>query len=142
VVGNICYTGTNAACSDRRYKRSITPITGALDGLLDIAGVYYDWKLNEFPDMGFEDKKQIGVIAQEIERYFPEVVTTDANGYKAVDYPKITPILIEAIKEQQALIDGQQQEIDELTQLRTEVAELRKMKTELAEIKALLKQKN
>jgi hypothetical protein len=47
----------------------------------------------------------VGVIAQEIEKVLPEVVTTRDNGYKAVKYEKIVPLLIEAIKEQQEQID-------------------------------------
>ena len=47
----------------------------------------------------------VGVIAQEIEEVLPEVVTTRDNGYKAVKYEKIVPLLIEAIKEQQEQID-------------------------------------
>ena len=44
-------------------------------------------------------KKDIGVIAQEVEKIFPEIVETRENGYKAVDYPKLTAVLIESIKE-------------------------------------------
>ena len=47
----------------------------------------------------------VGVLAQEIEKVLPEVVATRDNGYKAVKYEKIVPLLIEAIKEQQKQID-------------------------------------
>ena len=55
--------------------------------------------------MAFKNRKQIGVIAQDIEKYYPELVKTDANGYKSVDYSKLSVVLLEAIKEQQKLID-------------------------------------
>ena len=45
------------------------------------------------------DKREVGVIAQEVERVLPEVVSEDAEGYKSVDYTKLTPLLIEAVKE-------------------------------------------
>ena len=54
--------------------------------------------------MKFSDQRQIGVIAQEVELVFPEVVDTNEDGYKSVDYSRLTPILLEAIKEQQLTI--------------------------------------
>ncbi len=99
VSGNICYTGSIAACSDIRYKKTIAPLTHCLDNVSRLQGVSYYWKQDEFPDKQFKDKKEIGVIAQEVEKIYPELVITDANGYKSVDYSKFTPILIEAMKE-------------------------------------------
>ncbi len=76
-----------------------------LQALQKLNGFYYYWKKNEFPDMEFNDQRQIGFSAQEVEKLFPEVVMTDANGYKSVDYGRLTPVLVEAIKEQQKQID-------------------------------------
>ncbi|MBK6634853.1 MAG: tail fiber domain-containing protein [Chitinophagaceae bacterium] len=56
-----------------------------------VRGVTYQYKRDEFPSMGFTDAGQIGFIAQEIEKVFPELVVTGKNGYKGVDYSKITP---------------------------------------------------
>ena len=100
VVGNICYTGSSSSCSDLRYKKDITVLPNVLEKLEQINGVSYYWKTQNFPEKGFEDKKQIGVIAQELELVYPELVITDANGYKTVDYPKLTAVLIEAVKTQ------------------------------------------
>jgi hypothetical protein len=66
---------------------------------LKISGVRYDWKQEEFPEKHFSDKNQIGFIAQEIEKIFPEMVFTDEKGFKSVDYARLTPVLVEAIKE-------------------------------------------
>jgi hypothetical protein len=55
--------------------------------------------------MKFNDRKQIGFIAQEINKVLPEVVNTDAKGYYRVNYSMLIPVLTEAIKEQQATID-------------------------------------
>ena len=52
----------------------------------------------------FEEGRQIGLIAQEVEAVFPELVKTDSQGYKAVSYEKLTAVLVEAMKEQQAKI--------------------------------------
>ena len=54
--------------------------------------------------MAFSERKQIGVIAQELEAIYPELVTTDDSGYKTVDYPKLAPILLNGINELQVLV--------------------------------------
>lgn len=101
VDGNICYTGTSAACSDARYKKDITQIKDALKSIMNINGVKFKWKINEFEDKNFNTETQLGVIAQDIEPYLPELVITNKEGFKSVDYPKLTAVLIEAIKQQQ-----------------------------------------
>src|SRR5262249_50598909 len=61
--------------------------------------VEFDWRRNEFPKRGFSDRHQVGLIAQEVEKVVPEVVFKDADGYYAIDYSKLTPLLIEAVSE-------------------------------------------
>lgn len=117
VIGNICATGLIGACSDIRYKTNFLPINNALSTVLKLNGIYYYWDAKKFDDKGFSDARQIGFSAQEIERFYPEMVQTDAEGYKAVDYSRLTPVLVEAIKEQQHKIDNQQKQIDELKKL-------------------------
>lgn len=82
------------ASSDERLKVNIRPIPSALDKVKQISGVLFDW--NEISGKSGND---VGVIAQEIEKVVPEAVTTRDDGYKAVKYEKIIPLLIEAIKE-------------------------------------------
>jgi len=65
----------------------------------------------------FPETEQIGVIAQEVEKVFPSLVHTDAEGVKSVDYMKLTPVMIEAIKEQQKLIDALTKRIERLEQV-------------------------
>lgn len=105
VVGNICYTGSIAACSDLRYKTNILPLQNSLPKLLRLQGVSYDWKRDAFPDMNFSGSRQVGFIAQDLEKLFPEMVFTDSRGYKSIDYSRLTPVLVETIKEQQKQID-------------------------------------
>ena len=114
VVGNICYTGTIVACSDIRYKEDITPLDHSLQKLRSLSGMYYYWKQDAFPDMHFTKERQLGFAAQEVEKLFPELVITDSRGYKSVDYGRLTPVLVEAIKEQQAMIDILIREVNEL----------------------------
>lgn len=89
---NIGITGTITETSDRRLKENITPISNALDIINNISGVKYN-KINT-PKI-----TEIGFIAQEIEEYLPEVVQTDADGYKSINYTRIVALLVEAIKE-------------------------------------------
>ena len=90
--------------SDKRFKKNIEPLQDALSNVLKLQGVSYDWKVEEFPDRMFGSRTEIGVIAQDIEKIYPELVSTDKDGYKSVQYSHLVPVLVEAIKEQQALI--------------------------------------
>ena len=89
--------------SDKRLKKNIKPLSSALNKLLQISGVEFDWIEKE----GVHSHKghDVGVIAQEVEEVLPEVVVTRDNGYKAVNYEKIVPLLIEAIKDLKAEVD-------------------------------------
>lgn len=113
VVGNILASGTITP-SDRRFKEDIQPITAPLEKLQQINGVTYHYKTAEFPANGFDDRQQVGVIAQEVEAVLPQLVFTDDKGYKAVDYSKLVPLLIESIKAQQKQIESLQQEVKKL----------------------------
>ena len=96
--------------SDARLKENITPIENPIKMLEQIRGVYFDWTDEHINRRGGEDgyfvrKHDIGVIAQEVEAILPEIVATRDDGFKAVKYEKIVPLLIETIKEQQKQID-------------------------------------
>jgi len=95
-----CVTASNLTCpSDIRYKKNIQPLSNSLQSIQKMQGVRYDWKRDEFPEKNFSQESQIGFIAQEIETVFPEMVLIDEKGYKSVDYARLTPVLVEAIKE-------------------------------------------
>lgn len=113
INGKVKSTGINET-SDARLKTNFASIDGALNKILSMNGKYYDWRTSEFPNKGLEEGRQVGVIAQEIEKILPEVVDTDSEGYKSVEYGHIVPVLIEAIKEQQKIIDGQNTTITDL----------------------------
>jgi len=107
-VGNISNSATDGridasndvvafSTSDIRLKNNIKTIDKALDKVNSIQGIEFDWIEKE--KVHGNSGHDIGVIAQEIEKVLPDVVTTRDNGYKAVKYEKIVPLLIEAIKE-------------------------------------------
>src|SRR6185369_13956945 len=102
------------SCSDSHFKQNITPLQNSMENILKLQGVNYFWKTKEFPERNFNDKKQIGLIAQKVEKILPELVFTDKNGYKSVDYSKLTPILVEAIKELSVKNDKLRIEIENL----------------------------
>ena len=90
------------ATSDKRLKTNILPIPNALSKISLLNGVEFDWlefEANKTQAIHANEGHDVGVIAQEIEEVLPEVVNTRDNGYKAVKYEKIVPLLIESIKE-------------------------------------------
>lgn len=83
--------------SDRNLKENIVNIPNAIDKVNAINGVYFNFKGDE--------KKHIGVIAQEVEAVLPEVISVADTGIKSVSYGNLIAVLIEAIKDQQKQID-------------------------------------
>ncbi|MCF8222315.1 MAG: tail fiber domain-containing protein [Bacteroidales bacterium] len=95
--------------SDMRLKKDIVTIDKALDKVMNLRGVYYEWKE---PGEGAEGR-QMGFIGQEASDIIPEVVTY-SNDHYSMQYAPISAILVEAVKEQQTIIKEQQKQIDEL----------------------------
>lgn len=116
VSGNICATGTIGACSDIRYKTNIQPLPNSLAAVMGLHPLTYKWK-SEFKDMGFAAGRQLGLSAQEVETSFPEIVQTDNKGYKAIDYSRMSVVLLGAVQEQQEEIKQLQKDIQELKKL-------------------------
>jgi trimeric autotransporter adhesin len=112
VNGTLTVTGL-VSLSDERYKRNIRPLQQSLDKVTHLTGVSYEWKTEEYSGKGFKEGRQIGLIAQDVEKVFPELVLTDGKGYKAVAYDKLVSVLIEAVKEQQKTISDNRKVIDE-----------------------------
>jgi hypothetical protein len=93
--------------SDVSLKTDIRPLDAPLSKLLSLKGVLYKWK-NRPPD----SPDQIGLIAQEVEPYFPEIVVTDVNGLKSVRYSRLVVPLIEVLRTLCLEIEGLKQRID------------------------------
>jgi cytoskeletal protein CcmA (bactofilin family) len=105
VSGEIRATGDITAyySSDERLKENIQPIQNALSKVEAISGNTYDWK-EGFENIHSHKGNDLGVIAQEVQSIMPEIVTQRETGYLAVDYIKLVPVLIEAIKELSAKV--------------------------------------
>jgi len=87
--------------SDIRLKENFEPMSNALELVSQLNGLYYTWK----KDAGVDKPRKLGFIAQEVEKVIPELVKTDSEGMKSVDYVSVVPVLVEAIKNQQKQID-------------------------------------
>jgi hypothetical protein len=100
--GNVTATGNVTAYSDARVKTNISNIDSPLEKIMKMRGVYY----NRIDDI--ESKRQVGVIAQEVEEVLPEVVLTDTSEdkNKSVAYGNIVALLIEGMKAQQSTIEA------------------------------------
>ena len=99
VVGAILATNDVVAfaSSDERLKENVEVIGSAVEKVEAINGVSFDWIPME--GVHVHSGHDVGVIAQEVEKVLPELVTTRDNGYKAVKYDKLTAVLIQAVKE-------------------------------------------
>ena len=115
VAGDII-ANSIAGSSDARFKKNITPIENPLQKVLQLRGVNFDWKTNEFSARSFSENRSLGFIAQEVEKVLPEIVQTEktVEGYKAVQYDKVVALLVEAIKEQQKQIDSLKLQVKKL----------------------------
>jgi len=112
--GDGLINGAWGAASDARFKRNVEDLDGALDRALALRGVTFDWRRDEFPERHFSARRGIGFIAQEVEGIYPELVITGPDGYKSVDYAKVGPILVEAIKAQQKQIEDLTRRLERL----------------------------
>ncbi len=102
VDGDIVATGAITEISSEKYKTNINPLSDALELVDDLRGVEYQWRTEDYPDMQFSSERQIGLIAEEVETVVPELVRSDENGEKSVNYSKLTAVLIEAVKDLKA----------------------------------------
>ena len=93
--------------SDRRLKTDLHILDSALERILSLHGYDFLWQS--------DGRRDIGIIAQEVEAVFPDLVHTDPNtGLKSVQYPNLIAPMIEAIREQQSTISEQKSKIDDL----------------------------
>ena len=109
---SICFDSnyTLSTCSsDVRMKKDVVPLAEEMDVLTALArlrGVSFTWDRANPKASGMSAGRDIGMIAQEVEPVFPEVVHTDRDGYKSMDYAKLVGFLVEVNKAQQSEIDS------------------------------------
>ena len=139
--GDICGSGM-FTYSDAKLKTNLSSLDNALDVINKLQPKKYTFKKEEYKRIMFPEGEQIGLIAQELERVLPNLVTTkaipanyddkgnkieDVFKFKTVNYTALIPVLIQGMKEQQELIEEQAEKIDELEEVKKELAEIKKM---------------
>ena len=98
--GNASLTGTLSQASDMRLKRNIHPLENSLTKIMQLNSYSFHWK-DELADKNL----QIGVMAQEVQKLFPEIVKEDSKGMLSVNYSGLIPVMIESIKELEQQIE-------------------------------------
>ncbi|MEP2853000.1 tail fiber domain-containing protein, partial [Ekhidna sp.] len=138
-VLSVWESADDVAVSDARFKRDIVAIPEALAKILAIRGVNYFFRSEEFQSYQFSDKKQYGVIAQELKKVFPELVSKGKEGYYRVNYEQLIPVLVAAMQEQQEQINSLNKKV---TSQESKLSELesdnKEMKSDLDLIKKML----
>lgn len=112
VSGNISATGdiVSFITSDSRLKNDQTPISGSLQKISTLDPIEFNWSKQQNTYIG----RDIGLIAQQVKAIAPEIVTKRPDGYLAMKYDKMVPLLVGAIQDQQKIIDEMRSEIEEL----------------------------
>jgi hypothetical protein len=102
------------ATSDAKFKKDITPLKESLENIMKLKPVEYNWRTQEYRNMGFDHLKHTGFIAQELAGILPNSVIKDEEGNYAVDYSSVIPVLTQAIQQQQAVINDKSNKIADL----------------------------
>ncbi|MGD1847920.1 MAG: tail fiber domain-containing protein, partial [Salibacteraceae bacterium] len=116
VFGDALVTGTLFQNSNVRYKQNIQPIGNAMDLIAQLQGSTYTMNQEAFPEMNFKDGTQYGFIAQHVEEVIPEMVQANGEGFLSVNYTAMVPLLVEGLKEQQDVVEGQKEVIEAQSQ--------------------------
>ncbi|MEQ9229441.1 MAG: tail fiber domain-containing protein [Cyclobacteriaceae bacterium] len=132
LAGDVSYTGTLTSVSDRAFKKDVELYAGALEKVKEINTYTYNYKVDEFTHLNLPTGEQIGFVAQDLEAVYPSLVSeqhapneaaydrdAELDGeaftiYKGVNYIGMIPVLTQAIKEQQSMIESQQAQIEAL----------------------------
>jgi hypothetical protein len=137
-IKNYAGTGILGTCSsDARLKTNIQPFASMLDRVARLQPVHFDWRANDFPEYRFGAGLNSGLVAQQVEQVFPEMVATDERGYKMVNYSELPYLTLQAVKELKAENDTLRARIDtkdeQLRQLAEQVAALTRAVAALGE---------
>ena len=106
-TGNLLVGGNITAyySSDINLKDDIRPIESALFKVKQLRGITFTW--NEKAELTEREKgRDVGLIAQEVQKVLPEIVQIRPNGTLAIQYEKVVPLLVEAVKDQQTIIEN------------------------------------
>ena len=117
-------TVAGACVSDARLKKNIQPYPPVLNKLVQLQPVSYNFRADEFPQFHMGTSRTSGLIAQEVEKIFPDMVTTGEDGFRRVNYSQLPYLMLQAIRELKAENDSLREQVSDLAQLRKEVQRL------------------
>lgn len=121
VAGNVHISGELTVDSDHRLKKKIEFLSGSLDNVMKMNPVSYQYKWEEFEELNLPQRRKMGLIAQQLEDIYPDLITegstvADDQGYqiqvKSVNYLELIPVLTAAIQELNLLVQNQQKQIE------------------------------
>ena len=98
--------------SDARLKQNVQPFDPVLELLIRLEPVHFDWKTEDYPELHLGTSRSFGLIAQEVEKVLPELVTPDERGFKAVKYSQLPLLLLQAVRELKAENDSLRQKVE------------------------------
>ena len=108
-MGDVAVSGSIYGVSDGKLKTNIRSINNALTTIVSLNPLMYEFNSEKFKELNLARGTQYGLIAQDVEPIFPEIISnlklSDKQEFKSVNYNALIPILIEAIKEQQVQIE-------------------------------------
>lgn len=136
VVGSALINGCVYVASDQRFKKNINQLSNALSKIRQMRAYSYQYNQEDFPDYSFGKGKTYGFLAQEIGQIAPELVRKNDEGYYSVNYIGMIPLINQAIKEQQMIIELKAKETQQLQH------KMKKLALEVAELKTLVQSMN
>jgi hypothetical protein len=154
-LGCISYNGgSQGVClSDARLKKNMQQFPAVLDKLVQLQPVSYNWRTQEFPQFHFGTSRVSGLIAQEVEKVFPEMVSIGEDGFKRVNSSELPYLMLQAIRELKAENDNLREQVkaddEQIRHLATraefpaeERAELDQLRAEVERLAAQVKTTN
>jgi hypothetical protein len=107
-------TVAGTCSSDRRLKKNIKPIANVAEKLSQLTPKSYQWRADEFPQRQYGEQVEVGVIAQEVEKLFPELVEIDEDGFYRVRFQQLPFYLLKGFSEQYREVSSLKKKVDTL----------------------------
>ena len=108
------YTKSVSELSDINLKTNVNEIEDALTKTMSLQGVSFEWDIANNPGRNLSEGTNLGLVAQEVQPIFPEVVSSDENGILYIDYSSLIPVLIESVKELKYINDSLSESVNML----------------------------
>lgn len=125
-VAGLTFTNTLVVLSDARLKKDVKPIKSALETVVAMNGVTYSWEKEKYKERNLDNLPQAGFLAQDVEKVYPRAVVKDKEGFYAMNYNAVIPLLNEAIKELNVKVEAQKDISEENKILQSKIKILEK----------------